>query len=63
MQKFTIDLATGKRKVLNISDELMQQVLKEVSQRLSGQKKWCPNETLEQIVLNKYTVIELKKNV
>lgn len=61
MKKFT--LGPAEKKLSFISKKLVNRVLKEVHQRLSGKKKWCPNETLEQILLNQYTVIELEKNL
>lgn len=63
MRKFTIGSAKNAIEFPPVSKKLVQQVLQEVAQRLTGQKKWCPNETLEQIILNKYTVIELEKSI
>lgn len=52
---------TTKKQLPTISPKLLQLVLKEINNRLMGKKKWCANETLEQIVWNKYTVMELEK--
>lgn len=50
-------------KGIRITPKLFYMIIAEVSERLVGIKKGGPfNETLGQIVLNKYTVLKLEKN-
>ena len=44
-----------------ITPRLMTLVITEIMERMSGEKKWCGEETLKQIILNKYTILQLER--